>query len=235
MNVLVIAAHPDDEVLGAGCAMAWHAQKGDSVFAYIATDGCGARKEKGYDGKRAEELKEHARAAAKVLGAKKVFFGEFEDQMLDATPISGIAKELEKIFLETKPEIVYTHSNADLNKDHRLLFEATLVAARPHSPSGAGVKKVFSYEILSSTEWGTQALKTSYSPNYFVDASPANEGRGGSNLLEKKLEAFACYKTEGRDEPHPRSAHGIKVLAQYRGFQAGTRYAEAFELVRQVE
>lgn len=227
MNVLVIAAHPDDEVLGAGCAMAMHSQKGDSVFVYIATDGCGARKEKGYDSKRVAELKEHASKSAKLLGCKKVFFGEFEDQMLDITPISKIAKELEKVLLETKPQVVYTHSAADMNKDHRILFEATMIATRPHSSSGATVKKVLSFEILSSTEWGTQALKTSFAPNYFIDAS--------KGLLDKKIDAFACYSTEHRPDPHPRSERGIEILASYRGFQAGVAHAEAFELVRSVK
>lgn len=227
MNVLVVAAHPDDEVLGTGCAMAAHAQKGDSVFIYIATDGCGARKEKGYDAKRAEELRAHAQKAAKLLAAKKVFFGEFEDQMLDVTPVSHIAKAIEKVFLEVKPEVVYTHSNADINKDHRILFEATMIACRPHSSSGASVRKVLAFEVLSSTEWGTQALKTIFLPNYFVDAS--------KGLLENKIAAFACYATEGRPDPHPRSKKGIEILAAYRGFQAGVKYAEAFEAVRSVE
>ncbi len=226
MNVLVIAAHPDDEVLGAGCAMAAHAQKGDSVFVYIATDGCGARKEKGYDAKRAQELRQHAEKSAKLLGVKKVFFGEFEDQMLDVTAISHISKALEKVLLETKPQVVYTHSSADMNKDHRILFEATMIACRPHSSSGATVKKVLSFEILSSTEWGTQALKTSFLPNYFVDAS--------KGLLGKKTLAFACYATEGRPDPHPRSKRGIEVLAAYRGFQAGVEHAEAFEVIREM-
>lgn len=226
MNVLVVAAHPDDEVLGAGCAMAAHAQEGDSVFVYVATDGCGARKEKGYDAKRVEELRAHCQKAAKLLGVKKVFFGEFEDQMLDVTPVSNIAKAVEKVLLEAKPEVVYAHSNADMNKDHRILFEATMIACRPHSSSGAGVKKVLSFEILSSTEWGTQALKTSFSPNYFVNAS--------KGLLEKKTTAFACYATEGRPDPHPRSQRGIEILAAYRGFQAGVAHAEAFEIVRRV-
>lgn len=227
MNVLVIAAHPDDEVLGAGCAIARHAGKGDGVYAYIATDGCGARKEKGYDEKRVAELRRHAEQAAKILGARKVFFGEFEDQMLDATPVSRIAKELEKLLLEVKPQVVYTHCSADMNKDHRILFEATLVACRPHSSSGESVKKILAFEIPSSTEWGVQALKTSFVPNYFVDAS------GG--LLQKKIAAFACYATEQQPDPHPRSQRGLEVFASYRGFQAGVRHAEAFEAVRLVE
>jgi len=226
LRVIVVAAHPDDEVLGAGCAMAAHAARGDSVVVFIATDGAGARKDKGYGEERVVQLKHDAQACAKRLGVAKVVFGQFEDQRLDAVPLAVVAKALETVFLEEKPEIVYTHSLADLNRDHRTLAEATFVAARPFSASGAQVKRLLSFEVPSSTEWGTQSLKTSFLPNFFVDAT---------RLLERKVAAFSCYSTESRPDPHPRSPSGIAALASYRGMQAGFQYAEAFEAVRLVE
>ncbi len=215
MNVLVVAAHPDDEVLGAGATIARLSEEGHDVHALILGEGAMSRENA--DAKQADELKKQAQAAAKVLGVKKVHFGGFPDNQFDSVALLEIARKIENVRDEIMPELVFTHHFGDLNVDHRLTHYATLAAFRPLP--GSSARKLLSFEVLSSTEWNPSAP---FVPSVFYDAS---------TTLPKKLSALGKYSGEMRQFPHPRSIEAAEALAKLRGSTAGFRAAEAFSLV----
>ena len=213
MKVLVVVAHPDDETLGCGGTIAKHTLSGDEVYCLILMEQLTSRG-------ITEEQKDNSIRAAKVLGIKELFFDKFPDQQFDSVPFLNIVKSIEKVKEEVNPNTIYTHYEYDLNLDHRITFQACLTAFRP-LPSVL-VKEVYSFEIPSSTEWGSKT----FTPNVFVDIS---------ETLDKKIEALKCYESELRKYPHPRSIEAIRVLAKYRGYQSGLEMAETFQLVRWIK
>ena len=222
-KVLVVAAHPDDEVLGCGGTIAKHTQQGDEVYCLILGEGITSRYDKEWlttirvhDAK--EKLKQEAIQASNILNIK-LFLQEFPDQQLDTIPLLSITKSIKKIKDKVNPSIVYTHYEHDLNLDHRITFQACLTACRP-LPDEA-VKEIYSFEIPSSTEWSSK----NFTPNVFVDIT---------NTFSKKLEALKCYSSELREYPHPRSLLKLMALAEYRGAQSGLAMAEAFISVRRI-
>ena len=130
-------------------------------------------------------------------------------------------KIIEKEIKIYKPNIIFTHSNTDLNMDHRTIFNSVLVATRPSSENS--IEAIYSFEILSSTEWN---FDQSFKPNYFIELS--------KNDINNKSKALKCYKSEIKSAPYPRSEYGIKSLAKFRGLQAGFSYAESFNLIRKI-
>jgi LmbE family N-acetylglucosaminyl deacetylase len=217
MKILVIAAHPDDETLGCGGTILKHTKKGNDVFLCIAT----RPEAKDYGADVVKEKRKEALAVAKALGVKESIFCEWPTKMLDTYPQVEINDKLGEVVNKVKPEIVYIPHAGDVHQDHRVLFEASLVACRP-KPNGS-VKKIFSYECLSETEWGSPIKP--FVPNVYEDIHP---------FLEKKIGVFKLYKTEIQKWPHPRSAEGVKIAAQRRGMEVGLEAAEAFMLVREV-
>ncbi len=210
MNVLVVAAHPDDEVLGAGGTIIKHVFNKDRVTVLIVTEAAGYPD--------TEERKDEARKVHAFLGAKTLF-GNLPTVRLDTIPQTRLNGVLENAVSEIKPEIIYTHHYGDVNKDHRLVFDATLVATRPQVEGG--VKAVLSYETVSSTEWGNHA----FNPDVYVDIT---------KFLGKKLAAMKMYKRELKDYPHPRSLEAISNLAKTRGSEVCVNAAEAFKLIREI-
>lgn len=217
MNVLVIAAHPDDEVLGVGGAAARHAQRGDAVHVLVVCEGAGRR----YPVGRLTEIAAQARRAAAHLGVANVTLGDLPDQGLDTLPLTQVAAVVEAAIARLAPATVYTHHRGDLNRDHQILAEAVLVATRPYA--APSVREVLCFETPSSTEWGAAATATTFEPNVYIDIG---------TTLEAKLAAFAEYAAEVREYPHPRSLQALRERAAYRGSVAGVRAAEAFVLVR---
>lgn len=220
MNILVIAAHPDDEVLGCGAAIIKHAKKGDKVYVCILTDGAKTR----YPKKMANQLKKEALNCSKTLGASRVIFKSLPNQLLDTVAITKVIKTIEQIIEETKPEIVYTHAKNDLNRDHKVVYEATLVATRPIP--GNNVKKVLSYFVPSSSEYNDSETENQFIPNVFLNIK---------NEIEDKIKAASYYGTEMRLYPHPRSKEAMRVYGKYWGIRAGIEYAEPFRLIREIE
>jgi LmbE family N-acetylglucosaminyl deacetylase len=217
MRVLVIAAHPDDETLGLGGTIARHTASGHEVWVCILTEGATVR------GKSVERQKQHARKACEILGVERTVFCDMRDQHLDALPLIDVIQQIEAYLEDFGPHVVYTHFREDVNQDHRVAFEATMVATRPleHSP----VDKVLCYEVPSSTEWAPPFAATSFRPSVFVDIA---------DTLEIKLEAMEAYAGEEGEYPHPRSYEAIRARAQTRGSAVGLKAAEAFMLVREV-
>ncbi len=221
-KVLVVAAHPDDEVLGAGGTLAKHYQEGDIIYCIILGTGIASRDINQLSKEREiEELRKQAKKCGKIIGFKEIKFYDLQDNSFDIIPLLEIIKILEKEIDRVKPEIIYTHFYGDLNIDHRLTFEAVQTACRPVKESS--VKQLITFETPSSTEWRTKEL---FNPNLYVDIS---------ETFSKKLEAVENYKGELRAYPFPRSLEGLKILAQKRGMESGLRFAEAFQIIRRIE
>lgn len=216
-SVLVIAAHPDDEVIGAGGTIAAHAAAGDSVYVAILTEGASVQFP-GDVGKMALK-KRQAEEVAEMLGARELFTADFPDQRLDVTPQLEVNRFVEAIARKVSPNIIYTHHFAELNADHRVAFEAAAVAARPFSlPS---FERLLCYTVDTLTHAGHPAPRF----NYYSDIA---------ETLELKLRAMRVYETEVRDYPHPRSLEALRFAAQSAGARVGLRAAEAFESVLEV-
>lgn len=224
MNVLIIAAHPDDEVLGAGGAIARHAEAGDTVHIRILGEGATSRHARRNEspGHSVRALKVAAEKAAETLGASSVRVLGFPDNRFDSVDLLDITKALEKEIEETRPSIVYTHSTADLNVDHRTTATAVLTSTRP-IPDGV-VDLVLSFEIASSTEWSFGQLGSAFTANHFVELSDSQ--------FEAKRRALECYGQEMRAFPHRRSYEVLDAMTRLAGATVGLSRAEAFELVR---
>lgn len=223
-KILVVAAHPDDEVLGCGGTIARFTRQGYEVYTLILGEGITSRfikREGGLGSKAIKDLKRYISNAAKLLKVKQTFTKELPDNRFDAWEFLDIVKIVEEIKAKVKPDILYTHHRADLNIDHRITFEAVLTACRPLP--GETVKKIVSFEVPSSTEWN---YPCSFQPNVYMDIS---------GTLKTKIAAMKAYKSEIRKWPHPRSVEAITVLAKKRGVDSGLDAAEAFELVRLVK
>lgn len=225
MNVLVIAAHPDDEVLGCGGTIARLAAEGAAVSILILANGLTSRAD--FDPvKDADRLRFHherARAAGALLGAREVNLAGFPDQKMDTVPLLDITQTIEREIARVRPETIFTQHGGDLNMDHVITFRATLTATRP-MPGGI-VKRVYSYEIPSSTEWAFAQFEPRFSPQVFFDI--------GAHL-ETKIAAMQIYESEARTFPHPRSPEALRAAAHRWGSTVGLPAAEAFCGVREL-
>ena len=235
MNVLVIVAHPDDEVLGVGGTILKHSQKGDRVTVLYLATGITSRRKSGHqnklpynsDKKELEKMKKEiadlrndAQKACKTLKVKNSVFYDFPDNEMDSVPLLKVVKTIEGEIDKNKPNRIYTHHFGDLNVDHRVVYNATLTACRPISDS---IKELICFEVPSSTEWN---YPSSFNPNYFVNIE---------NQLEQKIKAMEAYKNEIRKFPHPRSSRNLRLNANRWGAVSGNQAAEAFEIIRKIE
>lgn len=226
-KVLVIAAHPDDEVLGCGGTIAKHINDGDKVFVVILGEGITSRDEKRDAEKRKREIKtikKHIHKAGEILNVTDIYIYDYPDNRFDTVSLLDIIKTIEKIKNKIKPDIIYTHHYGDLNIDHRITFDAVMTATRP--VQGESVKEIYSFEVPSSTEWYVPSAESYFMPNVFIDIS---------ETIEKKLQALKVYKSEARQFPHPRSPEAVKSIAKRWGSNSGLKYAEAFCLVRLIK
>ena len=220
-KILVIAAHPDDEVLGCGGTMARLAREGNEIYTLMMGEGITARDEKRnirLRKKELNELRKQVDSANRILGVKKTFIYGFPDNRFDSVDLLDIIKKIEEVKREIKPEIVFTQHEKDLNIDHQILYKAVLAATRPMN--GETVKEIYSFEALSSTEW-------SYPLNFFPDVY-----FDITDTLKIKIKAMGVYKSELKNFSHPRSLEGIKLNAQCWGMRVGHKYVEAFKTVR---
>jgi N-acetylglucosamine malate deacetylase 1 len=224
-KVLIVAAHPDDEILGCGGTIARHIDQNDEVSVLFLTDGVSSRNASLSDKILKNEKDKRKNAALEVsryLGYSNIVFGTFPDNKCDTVPLLDIVQFIEKNIDILKPNIVYTHFCNDLNIDHRKTFEAVITAARPTNSSS--IDSIYSFEVPSSTEWNFSNEVKQFSPNHFINIQ---------RYFEKKEYALKCYEMEIRAFPFPRSFKGIDALATFRGAQSGFSKAEAFMVVRQ--
>lgn len=223
-RVLVVAAHPDDEVLGVGATVVKHVNMGDEVRCIILGEGQTSRGDRREDVSKeiVDDLRRDALKAAEILGYSQVYFGEFPDNRFDNIDLLDVIKFIEKIIIEFRPDIVYTHHGGDLNIDHQITYSSVLTATRPVNKYS--VKELYTFETVSSSEWNFQN-NSQFAPNVFIDIK---------EVFEKKILAIKCYSTELCDYPHPRSIKGLEIQAQKWGIVVGIPLVEAFYLVRKV-
>ena len=225
MKVLVIAAHPDDEVLGCGATAARLVQEHHQVHFAILGEGITSRhaSRSDADASQLASLHKQAEAAAAKLGVTSLALHSLPDNRLDTVPLLEVVKVVEDLVDRIKPEVIYTHHPGDLNVDHGVIHRAVLTATRP--VPGQSVREIYAFEVPSSTEWAFGSWQATFRPNIFVDVAAT---------LEMKIAAMACYQTESREFPHPRSPEALRAVATRWGSVAGCHAAEAFELVRSV-
>ena len=232
MNVLIIAAHPDDEVLGMGGTIAKHTSRHDNVTIIYMATGITARRESSEQKhtiknipkkiqedwqQEIEKLRRDAKKSARLLKVKNIKFFDFPDNEMDGIHLLKVVKVIEKEIKSAKPDRIYTNHYGDLNVDHKVVYNATLAACRP---ANFPVKEILSFEVLSSTEW---SYPYNFNPNYFINID---------KHLEKKISAMKLFVSEIRKFPHPRSSENIKHVARRWGSVSGFNAAEAFELIR---
>lgn len=223
-RILVIAAHPDDEVLGCGGTIADHVQRGDEVHIMLMGHGLEARGPAPRTGNKAKlALAKAAHRASEILGAASLAMRNFPDNRMDTVALLDVVREVEAALARIVPDTVYTHHCGDVNIDHRRIHEAVVTACRPLP--GQPVKTLLFCEVSSSTEWQPPDTAPAFVPNWFVDVS---------NTLETKCRALEAYASEMRAWPHARSIEAVRHLARWRGATVGIPAAEAFVLGRQL-
>ncbi len=236
MKVLVIVAHPDDEVLGMGGTLRKLSVKNHDIKVVFLATGIAARRSDNFRNetkyeinktliKKMEEqikkLRLDAKRALKILGIKNIEFFDFPDNEMDMVSNLEITKTIENIIKKFNPDVIYTHTKNDINVDHRAIFNATITATRPSTR--VNVRKVICFEVPSSSEWN---FGDTFSPNIFVDIK---------RELSYKKKAIQTYKTELKKFPHPRSANSLDIIAKRWGTVSGFEASEAFELIRELD
>lgn len=221
MNYLVVVAHPDDEVLGAGATMYKLAKEGHLVDVCILSGKVNARNNRPKTG----ELYEDVNNSLNILGVNKIIKGDFPNIEFNIVPHLKIVQFIENAILETNAEVIFTHHPADLNNDHLHTSLACQAAVRifQRIPKVTPLKEFLFMEVPSATEWSLNSAMKQFVPNTFIEVR--------EEAVMKKIEALSMYRGVMRPYPHPRSHEVIKGLAAYRGGQAGMVYAEAFESV----
>lgn len=225
MNVLCVAAHPDDEVLGVGGTLARHAADGDDVHVCVLGDGVASRFDAVDDELRRaiERRRDRAREACDRLGVSSTSFHDFPDNEFDSVSLLDLVRTVEEEIDHHDPTVVYTHHYGDLNVDHELTCRATTTAARPLPDSG--VDELLAFETLSATEWSVASPDNVFQPRYFVDVE---------DHLDAKLDALSAYADELREPPHPRSMDTVRRNALVWGAKAGLPAAEPFVVLREI-
>lgn len=219
MNVLVIATHPDDEVLGCGGAMARHTAEGDKLHVLVMTRGISDL----FSTEQIEETRRELKAAHQILGVMSVRFLDFPAPKLDTVPEYQLADAICDVLRSLDVDLLYIPHRGDIHVDHGSVFRAAMVAARPKNRTL--VRRILAYETLSETDWAPPFADAAFLPSVFIDIG---------DYIKKKLDAMACYKSQLKSFPHPRSLDTIKALARYRGGSVGLSAAEGFMLIREI-
>lgn len=224
-KVLVIAAHPDDEVLGCGGTIKRFAGQGDEVYIAIMGEGITSRfqQRKEADFGAVAELQQKSRRVAETLGAKDIFLYDLPDNRFDTVPLLDIVKKVEELVKKIRPDVIFTHHAGDLNIDHVILHRAVLTATRP--ADGSAVREIYAFEVPSSTEWAFSQYQPVFMPNTFIEIS---------GTIAAKKKCMEIYDSEARKFPHPRSAEALDAIAAHWGSAIGRQKAEAFMLVRSI-
>lgn len=222
-NIIVFAAHPDDELLGVGGTVRRLANEGKTVRAVILAEGLTAREDCRNDTRKEElfSLQNDARAAAEIVGYSSIEFCDFPDNRMDSMDLLDTIKTVSKFIEKYRPDTVFTHHHGDLNIDHRKTCEAVLTACRP--VGRYCVRSIYAFETPSSSEWNYNYAEP-FKPNVYIDVS---------DTIKAKIAGMSCYRTESAEYPHPRSPESLLSLGKYRGSNAGFDVAEAFMLLRQ--
>lgn len=223
-KVLVIASHPDDEVLGCGGTIAKFVKAGAEVQIAFLADGVNSRMADEESSKiELKQRRDCAKNACKILGVTQIIFCDFPDNEMDKVSLLTITRKVEELISNFSPDTIFTHHIGDVNVDHQLTHKAVVTACRPQI--GKSVKTIFAFETPSSTEWQFPYSAPTFAPNCFIDIT---------TTLDLKLEALGAYAFEMRDWPHPRSIKGVEHLVRWHGACIGTQAAEAFMICRSI-
>ena len=223
-KILIVVAHPDDEVLGCFGTVARLIKEGYEAYTLILGEGKTSRDESRIVENKKDELEvlnQEIVEANRTIGIKKVFIETFPDNRFDSVDLLDIIKAISKVKEEIKPDIIFTHYEHDLNVDHQITYKAVIAATRPMIDEC--VKEIYSFEILSSTEWN---YPLSFSPDTYFDIG---------DTIKLKLDAMKKYDSELCNYPHPRSLEGIELNSKYQGMRVGKEYVEAFKVIRSVK
>ncbi len=218
-NILVVAPHPDDEILGCGGIIKKYTEEGHQVYILVMTKGT----PKLYSEERIKNVRNEAIKAHKILGVKETIFLDFHAPELDLVSIAEISQSISKIIKKLDIKVLFLPHRGDIHNDHTIVFKAGLVAARPVNNNS--VKNIYSYETLSETEWAAPFSDEAFIPTHFVNIT---------NQIKYKLEAMQCFKSQVRPFPSTRSLETIDALAKYRGATVGFQRAEAFMTIRNI-
>lgn len=228
-RIMIVAAHPDDELLGLGATM--HKlikEQSVQTRVIILGEGITSRSDARDTELWKETLEKHHRnveTARQLIGYHSVQAYNFSDNRFDSHALLDIVKVVEHEKEQFRPHFIFTHHGGDLNIDHQMTFQAVMTATRPME--GEPVKAVFTFETPSASEWQAACDPRYFMPNLYIEISEID--------LRAKCNAMAAYEFESRAFPHPRSSEALKILAQFRGYTVGKRLAEAFQLVRMIK
>lgn len=220
-KIIVISAHPDDEVIGCGGTLLKHVQNGDEVAWIIITN---VFEDKGFSNKRVESRQKEIETVKQLVGFKHVFKLDYPTMSLDSSSLHTLIPKISDIFNEVKPEVIYVMNRSDAHSDHRITFDAVMACTK--SFRYPFIKKVLMYECISETEFAPVLPEKVFQPNYFVDIT---------SYFQKKLEILAIYESEMGEHPFPRSNKNVEALSTFRGASVGVIYAEAFQLLKYID
>jgi len=219
MKILIIAPHPDDEILGVGGTIAKYVSMGHEVYVCIVTKGCLPLFEKN----GVEKVRTECKQADQLLGVKNTIFLDFPAAMLEDVPRHELNDKISNVIQTIKPDEVYLPHRGDMQLDHKMITDAAMVGLRPRYKHV--VKKIYAYETLSETGWDIPNTVNEFIPTVYNDIS---------KFLEKKLEALAIFKSQVTEFPNARSLKSVKALAMYRGAIVNVEAAESFSLIREI-
>lgn len=219
MKILIVAAHPDDEVLAMGGTIARLSSEGADVQVVFLATGMLARGKSKQHLEGLRKLQEDSRKALKLVKARPPVFGKLPDNQLDTVPLLEVVHIVERHIVTFKPDAIYTHWRSELNIDHQVAYRAVVTATRPFQ---SNVSSLYAFSVPEATMY---VPENDFQPNYYVDIT---------KTLKIKIEAMNLYRTEQRQKPHVRSREGIETVASYYGFMSGLEYAEPFYLLRKV-
>jgi LmbE family N-acetylglucosaminyl deacetylase len=220
MNVLVIAPHPDDEILGAGGTIAKRALNGDEVYVCVVTKGC----EPLFSEESVRQVRSECKNADEFLGVKETIFMDFPAAMLETVPRYKLNDEIVKVVQKVKPDEVYIPHRGDMQLDHKMIVDAAMVALRPKYDHV--VKRIYAYETLSETGWDIPNTVNDFIPTVYEDIS---------DTLKQKLAAMNIFQSQLAEFPAARSLGAIDALAKFRGATVNVIAAEAFTLIREIK
>lgn len=223
-NILIIAPHADDEVLGCGATMAKEAAKGNNVYVLICTNAHVGAPEL-FSEEIIQTIRAEALQAHKVLGVCQTHFLELPAPQLDQFPRYKIANQIGEVIRNLDIDTVYIPHRGDCHKDHEVIHDCAMVACRPLA--GCKVKRVYSYETMSETEWGNPTPTSAFIPvkyNTFTESE-----------FDNKLQAMSCFKSQLQTFPSPRSLEALEALGKYRGATVSSPRAEAFMVLREID
>ena len=220
-NIVVISAHPDDEILGVGGTLLKHKKNGDKIYWLITTN---IFENQGFSKQRISNRQKEIKKISEALSVEKVFMLNYPTMSLSTSTLIEMVPKISKIFIEIEPEIVYCLNRSDAHSDHRITFDAVMACTK--SFRYPFIKQVLMYECISETEFAPQLPEKVFIPNYFVDIP---------SFLEEKMNLMKIYESELGKHPFPRSLKNIEALATFRGASVGVEYAEAFQLIKYID